>query len=141
MAGGSCVAHKGIPSSDTAQFRSPVRLTLFRAVLPINAFRQQSDPDGRYAAVDSSTHGGDTCTMSQTNDDGQETTDTSVTRPPDPSEPPLQALLPNFDRVSRSSFSKGTVSRRRIVRAAIVFVALAVVIALILIGATYLASR
>ncbi|GAA1503755.1 hypothetical protein BJ978_000284 [Agromyces terreus] len=29
-------------------------------------------------------------------------------------EPPYQALLPNFDKLSHSSFEKGTVSRRRI---------------------------
>ena len=32
-------------------------------------------------------------------------------------EPPYQALLPNLDKLSRSSFDKGTVSRRRINRA------------------------
>jgi hypothetical protein len=32
-------------------------------------------------------------------------------------EPPYQALLPNLDRLSRSSFDRGTVSRRRINRA------------------------
>jgi hypothetical protein len=32
-------------------------------------------------------------------------------------EPPYQALLPEFDKMSRSSFEKGTVSRRRINRA------------------------
>jgi hypothetical protein len=32
-------------------------------------------------------------------------------------EPPYQALLPNLDKMSRSSFEKGTVSRRRINRA------------------------
>ena len=31
-------------------------------------------------------------------------------------EAPYQALLPEFDRMSRSSFEKGTVSRRRIHR-------------------------
>ncbi|MBF0671563.1 MAG: hypothetical protein IR160_03145 [Salinibacterium sp.] len=30
-------------------------------------------------------------------------------------EPPLQAILPNFDKISRDAFRKGTVSRRRIV--------------------------
>ena len=79
--------------------------------------------------------------MVQAQDGDQETTDASVRRASDPSDPPLQSVLPNFDRMSRSSFRKGTVSRRRIVRAAIVFVALAVVIAVILIGATWLASR
>lgn len=43
------------------------------------------------------------------------------TRPPErvsnKPEPPYQALLPEFDEMSRSSFEKGTVSRRRINRA------------------------
>jgi hypothetical protein len=38
-----------------------------------------------------------------------------------PQEPPYQALFPNLDRVSRSSFKSGTVSRRRIDRALLVF--------------------
>jgi hypothetical protein len=36
------------------------------------------------------------------------------------SDPPYQALLPNLDHVSRSSFVAGTVSRRRINRALLV---------------------
>jgi hypothetical protein len=35
-------------------------------------------------------------------------------------EPPYQALLPRFDRVTRSSFTAGTVSRRRIDRALLI---------------------
>lgn len=35
-------------------------------------------------------------------------------------EPPYQVLLPNLDRMTRSSFEKGTVSRRRINRAVLV---------------------
>lgn len=35
-------------------------------------------------------------------------------------EPPYQALLPNFNKVTRSSFAKGTVSRRRINHALLV---------------------
>jgi hypothetical protein len=46
-------------------------------------------------------------------------------------ETPIQALLPNLDRVSRSSFRKGTVSRHRI------NVAL-VVLGLVAVGATAL---
>ncbi|MCD2440775.1 hypothetical protein LQ757_00640 [Agromyces sp. SYSU K20354] len=41
----------------------------------------------------------------------------SAERIPRGSEPPYQALLPNLDKVTRSSFAKGTVSRRRINRA------------------------
>lgn len=50
-------------------------------------------------------------------------------------EPPYQALFPNLDRVSRSSFDKGTVSRRRINRALAVLaiVAVLVVLAIVLI--------
>lgn len=36
-------------------------------------------------------------------------------------EPPYQALFPNLDRVSRSSFTSGTVSRRRINQALVLF--------------------
>lgn len=43
-------------------------------------------------------------------------------------EPAFQAVLPNFDKVSRDSFKKGTVSRHRIVAAAAVFGAILVVI-------------
>ena len=35
-------------------------------------------------------------------------------------EPPYQALLPNLDKLSRSSFDRGTVSRRRINRALLI---------------------
>ncbi|MFC9558297.1 hypothetical protein [Agromyces sp. NPDC056965] len=45
------------------------------------------------------------------------------------SEPPYQALLPNLDRVSRSSFAAGTVSRRRIDRALLVLALVALAIA------------
>lgn len=43
-------------------------------------------------------------------------------------EPPYQALLPNFDKMSRSSFERGTVSRRRINRALLLLVAIPVVV-------------
>lgn len=43
-------------------------------------------------------------------------------------EPPYQALFPNLDRMSRSSFRKGTVSRRRINRALAVIALIPVVI-------------
>ena len=51
------------------------------------------------------------------------------------SEPPYQALLPNLDRLSRSSFDRGTVSRRRIDRALAVLgvVAALVVLAVVLV--------
>ena len=53
----------------------------------------------------------------------------------EPREPPYQALFPNLDRVSRSAFRPGTVSRRRIGRAAGLLVGVVVVIAA-LIGAS-----
>jgi hypothetical protein len=43
-------------------------------------------------------------------------------------DPPYQALLPNLDHVSRSSFAAGTVSRRRINRALLVLGMVAVAI-------------
>ncbi|WDH77407.1 hypothetical protein PTQ19_07555 [Microbacterium esteraromaticum] len=43
-------------------------------------------------------------------------------------EPPYQALLPNLDKLSRSSFDKGTVSRRRINRALLVLALMPVVV-------------
>ena len=43
-------------------------------------------------------------------------------------DPPYQALLPNLDHVSRSSFAAGTVSRRRINRALLVLGLVAVAI-------------
>ena len=55
----------------------------------------------------------------------------------EPREPPYQALFPNLDRVSRSAFRPGTVSRRRIGRAAGLLVGVVVVIAA-LIGASLL---
>jgi hypothetical protein len=43
-------------------------------------------------------------------------------------EPPYQALFPNLDRMSRSSFRKGTVSRRRINRALAALALISVVV-------------
>ncbi|MBT2500203.1 hypothetical protein J7E25_14005 [Agromyces sp. ISL-38] len=43
-------------------------------------------------------------------------------------EPPYQALFPNLDRMSRSSFRKGTISRRRINRALVVLSLVPVVV-------------
>ncbi|WP_344292556.1 hypothetical protein [Agromyces neolithicus] len=43
-------------------------------------------------------------------------------------EPPYQALLPNLDKLSRSSFDKGTVSRRRINRALLILALMAVAV-------------
>lgn len=43
-------------------------------------------------------------------------------------EPPYQALFPNLDHMSRSSFKRGTVSRRRINRALALIALIPVVI-------------
>ncbi|MDQ0577616.1 hypothetical protein [Agromyces albus] len=43
-------------------------------------------------------------------------------------EPPYQALFPNLDRMSRSSFRKGTISRRRINRSLAIFALILVVV-------------
>jgi hypothetical protein len=52
---------------------------------------------------------------------------------PAPSEePPYQALFPNLDRMSRSSFAKGSVSRRRINRALAVMALIPLVVLVIL---------
>ncbi|MFF2388849.1 hypothetical protein [Agromyces sp. NPDC058104] len=49
-----------------------------------------------------------------------------------PKDPPYQAVAPNLDRLSRDSLKPGTVSRRRIGRAAIgLVIVLAVVAAII----------
>ncbi|WP_022889506.1 hypothetical protein [Agromyces italicus] len=52
--------------------------------------------------------------------------------PSSPAEPPYQAVAPNLDRLSRDSLKPGTISRRRIGRAAIgLVIVLAVVGAII----------
>ena len=43
-------------------------------------------------------------------------------------DPPFQALFPNLDHVSRSSFAKGSVSRRRITRAAALLAVIPIVV-------------
>ena len=43
-------------------------------------------------------------------------------------EPPYQSLLPNLDKLSRSSFDKGTVSGRRINRALLILALIPVVV-------------
>jgi hypothetical protein len=47
-------------------------------------------------------------------------------------EPPLQVLFPNLDHMSRSSFSKGTVSRRRINRALVVLALIPIVVLVVI---------
>lgn len=50
-----------------------------------------------------------------------------------PTEPPYQALFPNLDKVSKRSFQKGTLSRRRVnIALAVLAVVLVVIIAVIL---------
>lgn len=48
-------------------------------------------------------------------------------------EPPYQVLFPNLDRLSRSSFRKGTVSRRRINRALVILALIPVVVLALLV--------
>lgn len=48
---------------------------------------------------------------------------------PSGKEPPYQALFPNLDNVSRSSFRKGTLSRRRINIAVVVLGIVLIVVA------------
>jgi hypothetical protein len=68
-------------------------------------------------------------------DDDRPTAEPQAPEVLEPREPPFQALFPNLDRVSRSAFRAGTVSRRRIARGAGLLLAVAVVIAA-LIGAS-----
>jgi hypothetical protein len=44
--------------------------------------------------------------------------------PPAVEEPPYQAVTPNLDKFSRASLKRGSVSRRRIVRAAVALLGL-----------------
>lgn len=67
--------------------------------------------------------------MAPTNDGDRPSGEPTAPAPSEPREPPYQALFPNLDRVSRSAFRPGTVSRRRIVRATGLLAAVCVVIA------------
>ena len=60
--------------------------------------------------------------MAKIDDDGHPAEESISAAPQDP---PFQALVPALDRVSRSAFRKGTVSRRRINRALLLLVAVA----------------
>lgn len=60
--------------------------------------------------------------MAQIEDDGRPTEEPLR---PAPQDPPFQALLPGLDKVSRSAFRKGTVSRKRINRAVLLLVVVA----------------
>ncbi|WP_166872740.1 hypothetical protein [Salinibacterium sp. ZJ450] len=74
--------------------------------------------------------------MASVDDDDVPTADARVLQPEQP-EGPLQAYLPNLDKISRSSFRKGTVSRRRINRALGTLGLVIVVIALLILGSTF----
>jgi len=72
--------------------------------------------------------------MASIRDDDRPTDETptgepSIPQPTEPREPPFQALFPNLDRVSRSAFRPGTVSRRRIGRATGLLAGVVVIIA------------
>jgi hypothetical protein len=69
--------------------------------------------------------------MTQANDHNND----HITQPPAGAEAPLQALYPNLDKVSRSSFKKGTVSRKRINISLWIFAgACALVVAIVIIS-------
>lgn len=73
--------------------------------------------------------------MAHPDEDGRPTRDPTD---PAPDDPPLQVLFPNLDRVSRSAFRKGTVSRRRINRALIVLAGVAAAGTALVIGSVVL---
>lgn len=75
--------------------------------------------------------------MAQISDDGRPTDE--PTRPV-AQDPPLQAVLPGFERMSRSAFRKGTVSRQRINRAILLLVAVAFVTGAVITASVLLAS-
>ncbi|MFC5931782.1 hypothetical protein E3O25_03095 [Cryobacterium sp. TMT1-3] len=58
--------------------------------------------------------------MAKIDDDGHSAKEPIRSAPQDP---PFQALLPNLERMSPSTFRKGTVSRRRVNRALLVLLA------------------
>jgi hypothetical protein len=64
------------------------------------------------------------------NDDRDRPADSS------PPEAPLQALYPNLDRVSRSIFKKGTVSRSRVNRSLIGLALVAAAITALIVAST-----
>ena len=76
--------------------------------------------------------------MTPITDDDRPTEEPTVPELLQPSEPPFQALFPNLDRVSRSSWRKGTVSRRRIGRATGVLIGAIVVIGALVVGSVIL---
>ena len=75
--------------------------------------------------------------MAPITDDDRPTGEPAALEDLEPREPPYQALFPNLDRVSRSAFRPGTVSRRRIGRATGLLAGVVVVITA-LIGASIL---
>ena len=76
--------------------------------------------------------------MTPIKDDDRPTEEPRVPQLLQPSEPPYQALFPNLDRVSRSSWRKGTVSRRRIGRATGVLIGAIVLIGALVVGSIIL---
>lgn len=67
--------------------------------------------------------------MTSTEDD-----DRAAQPPSGTPDPPYQALLPNFDKVSRSAFRRGTVSRRRIGIALVIFAGAGAIAAVLIIA-------
>lgn len=71
--------------------------------------------------------------MAHVEDDGRPLVAPTVAPPFNPDDPgsALQAMYPNLDRVSRSVFRKGTLSRRRINRALLMLVVVAAIVAVL----------
>ena len=57
-----------------------------------------------------------------------------------PPEAPLQALYPNLDKVSRSNFKKGTVSRSRVNRSLVGLASVALVITALIVISTLISG-
>lgn len=76
--------------------------------------------------------------MDPIKDDDRPTEEPAAPELPEPREPPYQALFPNLDRLSRSAWRKGTVSRRRIARATGLLIGVIVVIAALVVGSVIL---
>lgn len=69
--------------------------------------------------------------MASLTDDGRPTGEPAPPVPLEPPQVPVEVLFPNLNRVSRSSFRAGTLSRRRIVRAGLLLLSVVGVIAVL----------
>jgi hypothetical protein len=73
--------------------------------------------------------------MAHIDDESRPTAQPSGLPLSEPAEPPLHVLLPNLDRVSASSFHRGSLSRRRIVAAMRILAGVAVLTTLLVLFA------